>query len=782
MGRFLKVLLIIIVVIGVLGSGIWFGGRWILSLSVAEYEGEIEVPGIQYPVEITFDAKGIPQIWAETDRDLMFSIGWLHASERLFQMELVRRMAEGELSEVFGELAYEIDLFQRKIGIKRIAQQGLETIDPRTRAFLEQYCRGINAWIAHKTILPPEFVFLRLTPTPWKPIDCLSIMVYQTWFTTEADNQSSEYRKLIEKFGGTLAQYLQEPVPWSSSTIPSATIHGSVLESVFEQDRFPLRMTTASNSWVVAPYKSTTGAALHASDPHLRTNQIPNFWYIMGMHSKEGIDFLGVTTPGLPFGVMGHNGSIAYAFTVALVDIIDYYRYRRHPDDPMQIMTENGYQKLSVIQEEIHVKGEKQPRTEEIYMTDRGVIVEETKTDVVALRWAGFDFNAGKIMQSAFTLMKAQNFWEFRAAVTNLGALDVNWTYSDARGNIGYQLGVPIPQRSYSNTHYLLAGEDPLTAWHGYYPLSETPSVYNPKEGWIATCNNRIVPEDWPYELPGYYYPYRFIRASTLLSQKNLYSPEDMGRMQMDIISGAALQWKNLLINGAEQLGYHDLAQEIREWDGRISLDSELAVLFIYWRELLPKFIFEDDLGKEWCQGPLMRELIVDIVLTHQIQDIIDDQRTPNRVETIVDIAALTLERVLPMARGKKMRDINFFEIHHPLSKIKILDYWLHLNRGPFHLPGDSSALNSSWLRYDEERDRFHPIGGASMRYVLNWSDLDTFTIHTNLGQSGNPFSPHYDDFLDIWRKGERWVVPFTKEKVYARKTSLLTLKPQSRM
>ena len=775
MKRFLKKLLAIIIVlllvVIVLLGAVWFGGPWILSFSVAEYEGDIDVPHISHPVEMTFDAKGIPQTWTETNSDLLFSIGWLHASERLFQMELIRRMAAGELSEVFGDIAYELDLFQRKIGFKRIAEQGMESLDSETRHFLEQYCRGINTWIEHKTILPPEFVLLRITPRAWTPLDCLTIMVYQTWFSHAGRDQNPEYHELIKKFGDTLEEQLREPLRWSP-----ATIQEKALSSVFEHDRFPFRMAEASNSWAVSPHKSTTGAALHANDPHLSVSQIPGFWYIMGLHSAEGLAFLGVTTPGLPFGAMGHNGSIAYSFTVAGVDIFDYYIYQRHPDDQTQILTEKGYQQLRGIEEEIRVKGEDTPRKATVYMTERGVIVEETETELVALQWVGFDFNAGNIMNSAIALLKAQNFSEFRESVTGLGALDANWIYSDVLGNIGYQLGPPIPQRGYTDTFRHQSGADASTAWQGYYALPDTPYAYNPKEGWIATCNNRIVPEDWPYELPGFYLNSRITRVKALLSQQERYSPQDFATMQMDIVSGTALQWKDLLARGAEQLGHHDLAEEITKWDGQMALDSEVAALFMYWWEYLPKALFEDDLGKEWRKGSMyLRE----IVLSQQIRDLIDDERTSDRAETMVDIAAMALKDVLPVVKGKTVKDIRIFNMRHPLSSMEILNTWLHLNRGPVSLAGDCGSLNSYCARYDEATKMFYTEIGPSMRYVLDWSDIDAFTIHSNLGQSGNPFSPHYDDFLDVWRKGDPWIVPFTRDRVYADKASLLTLKPK---
>lgn len=407
-------------------------------------------------------------------------------------------------------------------------------------------------------------------------------------------------------------------------------------------------------------------------------------------------------------------------------------------------------------------------------MTERGVVVEETFTEVIALKWAGFDLDAGETMRAAFALMRSRNFSEFRKAVTGIGAFNVNWTYSDIHGNIGYQLGTPIPRRHYSNTFQNVSGADLATAWRGYYPLSETPFAYNPPEGWIASCNNWIVPEDWPYPLPGFHDPYRIPRVKTLLSQKEVHSPQDMMKMQMDIVSGIALQWKAIFANAAEQVGQQTLADQIKAWNGEMAVDDTIALLFFFWWNALPRFLFEDDLGEDWAYG----EAILGFVLTYQIEEIIDDQQTSDHKETLEEIAAMTLKHVLPEAKGKTLRDVSFYEIEHPLAEVKILDLWLNLNRGPFYLPGDGGTLNVNWHWYDEETEQYYTVVGPSMRYVLDWSDIDTFMIHTNLGQSGNPFSPHYDDFLDIWLQGGQWIVPFSREKVYNRKASLLRLIP----
>ncbi len=748
---------------------VWFAGPWLLSFSVADSSGSISVPSLERPIEITFDAKGIPQIWAETDEDAMFALGWLHASERLFQMELIRRMAVGELAELFGEFAYDMDVFQRRLGIKRMAQQGVRKLTPETRELLEQYSQGINAWIAHKRILPPEFILINTTPEPWTPLDSLAIMLYQTWYVTEGMDANKDFHVLITRFGENLSQTLHTPLPWTHSIVEHPPRSLS-----FRRSRFPFRMTTASNSWVVSPRKSTTGAALHASDPHIEIWQVPVLWYIVGLHSREGLQFVGITAPGLPFGAMGHNGTIAYGFTLAGVDLVDYYRYQRHPDDTLKILTEHGYTPLTKRQEQIIVSGEEVQRTVEVYETDRGVVMEQTPEEVIVLKWAAFDFDIGESFSSAFSIMSAQDFPEFQEAVSGVGAFNVNWTYSDIHGNIGYQLGTSVPKRQYVNTFQYQDGADPATAWKGYYQPDELPSVLNPAKGWLASCNNTIVPEDWPYPLPQVYDPFRILRITDLFTEKETYSPHDMREMQMDVVSGIALQWKSLFASAAEYLGQQELARRILAWNGEMRVDEPLAYVFFSWWNDLPRVLFEDNLGDEWRHG----EAIPEFVLTYHMQDIIDDQRTADHIETLDEIAANTLKSVLPRAEGKTLRDVSQYTIEHPLSEFPVLDSWLDLNRGPFYLPGDGGTLRVNWLWRDEKSGQFYTTIGPSMRYVMDWADVDDFCIYLNMGQSGNPFSPHYDDFLEIWLNGGDWNVPFHKEKVYARKASLLRLIP----
>ncbi|MDP9192420.1 MAG: penicillin acylase family protein [Acidobacteriota bacterium] len=734
MRRILYILLAIVA----LGVIAWHGGRLYLSRSVAQHDGTIRT-GVGAPVEITFDARGVPQVWAKTDGDAFFGIGWLHGSERLFQMELVRRLARGELSEVFGDVAYDTDVFQRTIGFARDAGATQRQLTPAARTAMQRYVDGINAAIAQAKLLPPEFVLLRLTPRPWTIEDCLTVSHYQTWFSHQLMDQDQKYQKLIAKLGMQASVLAHAGHPWSPPTVPEGAPPTA------------MSIGTASNSWAVSAARSSTRGALHAADPHLSIDQVPGLWYLAGLHSEEGLDVVGVTYGGAPFVVMGHNAEIAFSFTVASVDLIDYY------DDASAGVP---------VREEIRVKGEDAPRVIEVRKGVRGVMVD----DKTSLRWAGFDFSAADISAGALQLQKAKTFDDFRRAVTRFGALDANWIYSDRAGNIGYQLGAPVPVRDH-DTYVRQKANDPRAEWRGYRALDETPHALNPAQGFLASCNNQPVAQDaWPYPIPGFYDPYRITRATALLQSKR--TPDEMRAMQLDLTSGLSTRWKALASDGAAAAGLDEEARMLAEWDGRMASDSKAAALFALWWRRLPRAIFEDELASEWDMG----RVLLDEALTTNTPAL-DDRRTP-KVETAIDMSARAITEAKTFAAGRTWGEACTLLVKHPLARVKILDRWLQLNRGPFPGAGDPGSLNANFYGYHEESRSFRTSIGPSMRFVLDWSDVDAFTLTGALGQSGNPFSPHYDDFLSMAQRGESWPMPFTKENVYARKASLLTLVP----
>ena len=778
MRPFLRLLGAIAVLVMVLCATVWFGGRRYLARSVAKLSGDVTLVGPGAPIDIVFDARGVPQVWARSDADARFALGWLHASERLFQMELIRRMARGELSALFGPVAAELDENQRRLGFAHLNRRDIASLDVNVRREIEQYVAGVNAWIAQTPLLPPEFVILGAAPRAWTVEDVSVVGFYQSWFSLTLMDRGADYREAFAKLGGDASRLANAVQQWSAPTVPA--IVGAT------------RMTKASNSWVVAPAHSKSGAALHASDPHLQLSDAPGLWYAVGLHSAEGLNAVGVSAPGLPSISMGHNDAVSWAFTVAPIDLVDDYReiIEGAETDSPRVRTATGFAPVEVQVESITVKGAA-PRIARILRTPKGPVIEMHGDTALVMHWAGYDFPAWSVTSGAGALMRMTDFASFQRVVTATGALAVNWTYADKMGNIGYQLGAPIPRRSGYDTFTPQSGTDSRAAWNGYRPLAETPFALNPAQGWLATTNSQVVGKDWPYPLPGYYNVTRTTRITALLTSATasvtssavtgaapitvpgVVDAAAMTAMQLDMVSGNAVRWKALAANAAAEIGNTAVADRLRRWDSRMRTTDQMATLFAYWWERLPRELFEDELGADW---PRARQLTV-AALSDSAEAFADDRRTPEH-ESLDAIAARAMKHALAERWQRPFGEMQTLTVRHPLRSVAILDRWLGLSRGPIPSGGDDATLDAAFAVFDTVSRTLHNEAGPSMRFVLDWADVDGFTLSRHLGQSGNPLSPHFADFLAPHLAGKTWPMPFTRAKVEARAVSTLRLLP----
>jgi penicillin amidase len=776
----LRLLGILAVLVVVLVASVWFGGRRYLGRSVAQYEGSVAVPGTSAPVEVLFDARGVPQVYAKTDADARFALGWLHASERLFQMELTRRMARGELSALFGPIALDLDEQQRRIGFAAQNARDIATIDPGVRATIEQYLAGVNAWIVQARPLPPEFVILGFKPRDWTVEDVSLVGFYQSWFALTLMDRGADYREAFAKLGGDASRLANAVQAWSPATVPAA-----------EKAPVPLakaapRMTKASNSWVIAPRHSVSAAALHASDPHLELSSAPGLWYAVGLHSDEGLEAVGVSAPGLPSISMGHNGVVSWAFTVAPVDLVDDYKeIIEGADTPApRVRTADGWAQVEVRAETIAVK-DAPARVVRMLRTPRGPVLSMKGDTALVMHWAGYDFPAWTVAAGADALMRMHDFDSFRRTVANTGALSVNWTYADKQGNIGYQLGSPIPVRDGYDTFTPQWGTDVRAAWRGYRTLDERPFALNPAQGWLATTNDQVVGERSAYAVPGFYHLTRKTRIAAILDSltrgnsvtggdaTGKTDPAAMTRAQRDLVSGNAVRWRALAATAAEQAGNADAAKSLREWDGRLSPKDVPATLWSYWWLRLPRELFEDELGDDWARATTLTVA----ALSDSAGAFVDDVRTPER-ESLEVIATRAMRSALAEDWDRPFGAVQTLTVKHPLASVAVLDRWLRLTRGPVPIGGDDATLDAAFARFDTTTRTLHDEAGPSMRFVLDWSDVDGFTLSRHLGQSGNPLSPHFSDFLVPHLAGEPWPMPFTRAEVAKRAVSTLTLVP----
>lgn len=737
-----------------LGIALWFGGRMWLSNSLMPYEGVVTLDGLDARAEVLFDQRGIPRVYAGSDADAMRALGWLHAGERLFQMELIRRLSRGELAELVGEAALGIDVLHRSFGFARRIESDPPELEPQTRQLIEAYVAGINARLDESRLLPPEFVILRNEPDPWRVEDVLTIAYYQTFYpNTLVQRMRDTWHEMTEKLGDEAGRWLASLPDWTEATIPAQ------------------RMTEASNTWVVAPERSHSGAALHASDPHLDYDIAPGLWYAVGLHSDEGLDVLGVTVPGLPFVVMGHNGDIAWAFTVAPVDVFEIYRQARHPEDRDRVRGPEGWEPITSRTETFRLRGREEPVERRLKYSPRGRIIEDAGEDgILTLHWAGFDLDTGELIENGLAINRAGNFDDFRHAASDLGALSVNWSYSDRQGNIGYVQSTPVPRRNHERFFRVLDAADPANQWDGYHPPEERPFAFNPEQGWLANSNNHAAGEDWPYPIPGYYKHLRMRRATALLESQQRFDRDDMVAFQLDRVSDRALSWKEWLADIAERSGRTQIAGELRGWDGTMAADSETAGLFARWWEFLPRALFDDeDRSPDWyAMRAVLDNWLHSPSETAPMSWIERDRAALRALEDALQAGARPLGNIQPLT------------ISHAMAGNAVLDRWLHLSRGPFPIGGDAGSLNVTYVSFNPETAIRHPQAGASMRYVMDWSDRDAFTLNLTLGQSGNPFSPHFDDFLDEFLAGEPWPAPWSRDAVEQRTASRLVLTPDA--
>ena len=745
-----------LVTVIILLTALWFGGRGWLSQSVMDATGINQLSGLDAEVEVLFDQRGIPRIYSQTDADAVRALGWLHAGERLFQMELLRRVARGELAELIGEGALEMDFMHRSLGFARRVEDKNPELTPETRALVEAYVDGINAWIAQADLLPPEFVLLRESPRPWQVNDILTVAYFQSFYaTTLVQRLSESWREITEHFGPEAADWLGGLHDWMKPSIPT------------------LSMAEGSNTWVVAPRNSASGHALHASDPHLEYDVAPGMWYAAGLHSAEGLNVVGVSNPAMPMIIMGHNGQIAWALTVAPVDLFEIWRQRRHPEDPGLAELPDGWEPIEIRPERFNVRGREQPLEKDFMYTSRGRVLEADENELLVMQWTGFELPVSEMLESVLAINRAGDFDAFRHAATRVGALSVNWSYSDREGNIGYVQSTAVPKRRHDEFFTILDSANPDHGWDGFYPPEELPFALNPEQGWLANANNHAAGENWPYPIPGFYKHLRKRRITALLEQDRIFDADDMTAFQLDRVSDRALSWKNHLADIAEQSGHERLAAELREWDGSMRTDSEMAGLFLRWWHYLPRAFF-DQPGQSspppaW---PVMANVMDEWMHTPEL--------APDIPATEFDQAALTAFEDALRAGIRPLGSFQQLTIAHPMAHSGLLGRWLGLSRGPIPMGGDAASLNVTYASFRHDTATSQARAGASMRYVMDWADPDRFTLNLTMGQSGNPLSPHFDDFLPDFIAGQPWTVPWSQDAVRSRPHHRLILQPKN--
>jgi penicillin amidase len=736
------------------------------------------------------DRWAIPHIEAAHLQDASFALGFVHAQDRLWQMEFQRRLGAGRLAEILGPAALPSDRFMRTLGLHRLAEASLAHLAPDTMAWLQAYADGVNAFLETRTgPLPPEFLILRhLELEPWRPADSL------VWLRVLALDLATNYRDELSR--ARLARRLSaEQIADIWPTYPEdAPITLIELARALPWDELAAALPPAppggigSNAWVVGPGRSTTGSALLANDPHLGL-QVPGVWYLAHLETP-GLGLVGATLPGLPAVLLGHNGTIAWGFTNTGADTQDLFIERLDPEDPSRYLTPDGAAPFEVRAERIDIAGAP-PVTLAVRATRHGPVISDLLPDaaafgadrVVALAWSALAAD-DLALPALLGIGKARNWQEFVAALEDVGAPMQNIHYADTSGHIGFIAPGRVPIRRRGDGRWPVPGWTGDYDWQGWIPFGALPRAIDPPEAVLFNANNRIVPEDYPYLLTAdWEAPHRARRLAQLL-ESAAFGPADFAAMQADVLSLLAADLLPIMLRSAPGTPAAAAATaRLERWDRIMRADAAEPLIFAAWYRELSRLIYADELGPLFDGFWHVRPQFMERILTRR-QIWCDDVRT-DPVETCAALATAALDAALRDLTRRFGDDPDAWRwgVAHParMSHAIFADQPFLSRLFGIEVPtgGDSVTVAVGHFNPRNEHWPFASTHAATYRAVYDLADLDRSRFVTATGQSGNPLSPHYDDLTAPWAAGR--AVPLGRDGRAYRRQAIgeLRLKPQ---
>ena len=807
--RILLWLLLVLVLVAVCAVGY---GYHVAHSALPQLDGRVQLPGLSAAVKVTRDQHGVPTIEAASTEDLFFAQGFVTAQDRLWQMDMMRRVGSGELSEILGDVTLKYDREAKILGMRAAAEKSLAMANARDRAIFEAYARGVNAYIAAQgEHLPLEFRILRYTPRPWMAVDSVVIanqmvkdLNYQYFF------DALEREKILAKLGPELTADLFVNRSWHDRppTVMREDVNGpqnAPSDSDDEDDedspdnavtmRMPampedFRPMNGSNDWVVSGAHTVTGKPLLSNDMHLG-HQMPNIWYEAHLRSGN-LDVAGVSLPGMPYVVVGHNQRVAWGFTNVGPTVTDVYIENFNAQGEYQ--TPGGWVKPEHRAETIHVKGGADI-TLDVKVTRHGPIITELvpgETRPLALRWTMHD----GLKIPFFDVDSAQNWDEFTKAFSQLDAPGQNVVYADVDGNIGYHTTGKVPIRAAGDGSLPVSGADNAHEWTSFIPFDKLPSIYNPPSGIIATANGRITPDNYPHSVSmEWEAPWRTARIYHVLESGRKLSAADMLALETDIHSEpeqfAAERFVYAVDHAAKPSARAKQAADLmRTWDGRMLATSAAPTITENAQRELRRLLLEPKLGADPAEGRhgtdselymdadkgevnwktyswRQRSVWMENILLHRPKRWLP-AKYPNYDELLTAaVEAAVNEPQTPKDLASwHWGAFNAVEIQHPiLKRIPVLSLWSG--------PGVKEQSGSGYTV--KAVTRYH---GPSERFTANLADLDASTLNTVTGQGGNFMSPYWMDQWNAWYEGTTFTLPFTPKAVAAAKAHELILEP----
>lgn len=756
-----------------------------------QYNGEVVLPGLAAPVTVRYGPHAIPYLQAASQADLFFAQGYVTAAERMWQMDLMRRLARGRLAELFGAKALPVDRMFRAMGLEAAARASYAALDGGVRSYLDAYTRGVNAYRAKaRDRRPLEYRLIGAEPAAWEPVDSLAIGEYMAFSLSFNAKEELTFLKLARRLGTERARELfptdegvpaPEVAPALAQLLPR--LGGRLELSLTLASQWGLPVPgPASNSWVLSGRRTASGGPILANDPHLAPG-MPGIWYEQELQAP-GYHAVGVSLPGVPFIAIGHNADLAWGVTTAMADTQDIY-IERPSADGKSVQRPGGETDTIVEHSELlAVRGRAEPERLRVRRTSNGLVLNDllqapagTPLDfpvmdsdyLLCLRWSIELPEQG--IEGFYRINTATTPAELRAGVAFVHHVGLSFMYAHRDGTIGWKVSGALPRRSRGTGTFPVPGWTGDYRWEGYVPAAQNPgSKQAGPVGYLLTANNRTVPVDSPVLVGrSWMAPYRAQRIAELLAAKPRYTAQDVAAMQLDRLAIEARHYRDALLRLQVPMRALDpeawalVERYFRHWDGRCAAGSESAALFVLLRPALVAALYGDELGSD-----LKALMAISNLAYNATQEVVrsgqssfwDDVRTPH-VETPAQIWARALHAAQAQLaaygqvdEGPRLGTLRRLVFIHAFHRLPVLGALFDV--GPIGVGGDDHTVSVMKAALG---DPTRPLYVPSYRVVMTPDDWHHCRGTDTLGQSGHRFSPYRTDQLGDWLSGgtHRW-------------------------
>jgi penicillin amidase len=787
-----KALLVLFSLVAVLAIALLIYGFYLKP----KYEGELQLKNIQKETTVYFDEIGVPHIYASSQKDAMEALGYVHAQDRLWQMELMRRIAPGRLSAVFGSVALKNDKFFAGLGIEEASAKAIAALDKNSPSYqlTMAYLDGINQYLEEGTA-PIEFQLVGVEKEKFTIKDVYNIFGYMSFSFAMAQKSDPLLTDIRNKYGMDYVKDFGIDGSFNTTKIKNAKENPQEYAAISKAiasllDQSPIPPFIGSNSWVIAPKKTKNGKVIFANDPHIGFSQ-PGTWYEAHLVTPD-FELYGCYLAGTPFPLLGHNREYAYGLTMFENDDIDLYQEENKAGDANAYKMPSGFSTYEIRKKNIKVKDSADVILN-VKVSRHGPIMNDlidglNKDKPVAMSWI-YTQQPIQILDAVYALSHAKSKADFQKGVALIAAPGLNVMYGDAKGNVGWwATGKLYKHNEGVNTNFILDGASGKDDIKEYLDFSKNPSAVNPDWNYVYSANNQPEPIDG-FLYPGYYLPEdRAKRITQLLDPKSDWDKASVSKMIFDNTSSVAPEVvKNLILN----VNYSTLSKNerkavdvLKEWKGSNNLGDVAPTIYNKWIYLYLKNTFEDELGeanfKQFLGTHIMKQIIAKQI-ANENSLWWDNITTKNQKETRNQIVSQSFKEAvsaLEKQLGNSIPEWTWNKVHilehqHPLGKVAALRNIF--NVGPFEVSGSTEVINNLFFDFTDD-GKYLVKGGPSTRRIIDFSDIENSWSILPTGQSGNPFSKHYNDQAEMYNSGKFRKMKLNKNEIVRTSTKLIFL------